>query len=336
MDLHLTGSVIPAHPLALTEDGAFDIRCQMALTKYYLSAGATGLAVGVHTTQFDLHNDPSLLKDVWQLSADVSAAAGLQPTLVAGVVGDAEQALAEATTARDLGYHAVLLSAWGMADSGEVAQLERAKQVAEVLPVIGFYPQRAVGGRLLSGDFWRQLFDIENVVAVKIAPFDRYRTRTVMDALLQHDRWNEVVVLTGNDDTIVADLVTEHRWGDRAVRATGGLLGQWAVGTRAATEVVKRATDAVASGVIPADLLSVGADLVDINAAVFDVDNDFAGCIAGVNEVLKQQGLLSSSRCLPPDQLSGGQSERIALLRARFPDLFDETFVSENRDRWLS
>ncbi len=328
------GAVIPAHPLALDHDGQLNLRSQRALTRYYVASGATGLAVGVHTTQFELHLDQPLLRDVWALAAETAAEADL--VLVAGVAGDVRQAVAEAAVARDLGYRAVLLSSWGMSDPTDEAILERVRVVGEVLPIIGFYLQESVGGRLLSAAFWRQLFDLETVVGVKTAPFDRYRTNTVIRTLLRHDRWDQVAVLTGNDDAILADLVTPYRWEDRESRASGGLLGQWAVGTRAAVQMMVQATTAVASGSIPNALLAAGADLVEVNAAVFDVAHDLAGCVPGVNEVLRQQGLVPAAAVLGADRLSPGQAREIARVRLTHPELLDEDFVAENKDAWLA
>ena len=329
--------VIPAHPLALDAQGRIDEAAQRALTRYYLDAGAHGLAVGVHTTQFELHDDQGQLAAIWQLAAEQRSYAGTDPVLVAGLVGDTAQAVAEAEVARELGYHAALLSPWAMSDRSEKAMLERARAVGEVIPTIGFYLQESVGGKYLSRDYWRALFDLDSVVAVKTAPFDRYRTGDVVQVLLEHDRWDEVALLTGNDDAIVADLVTPTRSGDREIRARGGLLGQWAVGTRAAVTMVEQAEQAAAAHTVPMDLLATGSDMVEVNAAVFDVLNDFAGCVPGVNEVLRQQGLLSSARCLSEsERLSAGQAELIASVRQRFPGLLDEEFVAENADRWLA
>ena len=330
------GVVIPAHPLALDADGRLDERAQRALTRYYLDAGAHGLAVGVHTTQFELHDDQDQLAAVWQLAADERGHAGTDPVLVAGLVGDTAQAVAEAEVARELGYRAALLSPWAMSDRSEDALLDRARAVGEVIPTIGFYLQESVGGHHLSRDYWRRLFDLDSVVAVKTAPFDRYRTGDVVQVLLEHDRWDQVALLTGNDDAIVADLVTPTRSGDREIRARGGLLGQWAVGTRAAVAMVENAEQAAVAQTVPLDLLAAGSDLVEVNAAVFDVAHDFAGCVPGVNEVLRQQGLLSSAQCLSEtERLSPGQTELIAGVRQRFPGLLDEEFVAEHRDRWL-
>jgi dihydrodipicolinate synthase/N-acetylneuraminate lyase len=350
------GVVVPAHPLALDDTRGLDLTAQHALTRYQLEAGAHGLAVGVHSTQFELHDDPGLLRTVWELAArtagehaataagtmdgSTDGKAGTAPLLIAGLVGDTAQAVHEAEVARDLGYEAALMSPWGMSDRSEPRLLERAAAVGEVLPTIGFYLQESVGGMPLTRSFWRSLFDLESVVAVKTAPFDRYRTNDVMQELLVHDRWDRVAVLTGNDDAIVTDLLTPYRRRvggvQREVRARGGLLGQWAVGTRAAVDLVARANAEVASGTVSQELLALAADLVEINAGVFDVLHDFAGCVAGINEVLRQQGLLRTARCLGHDALSPGQSELIGALRERYPVLFDEEFIAAGRSRWLA
>jgi hypothetical protein len=331
------GVVVPAHPLALTQAGDVDLVAQRALTRYYVEAGAHGLAVGVHTTQFALHDDHGLLTEVWQLAAD----AGRGTLLVAGVCGDVADAVREAEAAAAIGYDAALLCPWGMAEATDKALLERARAVGEILPTVGFYLQESVGGRRLDRAFWQDLFDIETVVAVKSAPFDRYCHNDVVQALLQHDRWDEVAVLTGNDDAIVHDLVTPARrvvdGRTREIRVSGGLLGQWAVGTRAAVGLVAEAGAARDADAVPSRLLAGASELVEINAAVFDVDNGFAGCVPGVNEVLRQQGVLRSARCLADaDRLSPGQVEKIAAVRARYPDWLDEEFVARNRDRWLA
>ncbi|UFU05005.1 dihydrodipicolinate synthase family protein [Ruania halotolerans] len=356
------GVAIPAHPLALTPDGTLDERAQRALTRYYLDAGVDGLAVGVHTTQFELHEDREALVDVWRLAAETAAETGAgtaaeaeaagtgststgqtessrvgsPPILIAGIVGDTTQAVAEAERAAALGYQAALLCPWGMADRSEDALLERARAVGEVLPTIGFYLQESVGGQRLSRDYWQRLFDLESVVAVKTAPFDRYRTNDVAQVLLAHERWDAVVLLTGNDDSIVHDLLTPTRGYGRELRVRGGLLGQWAVGARAAVDLVAQVRAAVDADSVPMDLLAQANALVQVNAAVFDVEHDFAGCVAGVNEVLRQQGLLTSARCLSDrERLSPGQADLIARVRADYPELLDEEFVAEHLQDWL-
>jgi dihydrodipicolinate synthase/N-acetylneuraminate lyase len=328
------GAVIPAHPLALAPDGSVDWRSQRALTRYYVDAGAHGVAVGVHTTQFRLHDDPGLLAEVLSNAAEIAAAAPRPVGLVAGVRGRAKAARREAEVAAGLGYNVALLSPAPDANDEEI--LELAAAVGEILPTIGFYMQDAVGGRYLGVDFWRALFAQPNVVGVKIAAFDRYRTGDVVRALIETAR-DDVALLTGNDDNIVADLVTTYRGSDRGVGFAGGLLGQWAVGTRAAVELSARAADARAAGSVPQDLLTAGTWITEINGAVFDVNNAFAGCVAGVNEVLRQQGVVTSSTCLDSnDRLSAGQAEAIAEMRSRYPELLDETFIAENVERWRS
>lgn len=335
MALHLRGA-IPAMPLLLDADRRVDWRAQRAVVRYHLASGADGLAVGVHSTQFELHDDPALLRDVWQLAHDEARACGREVTLVAGLVGPDAHAEREAAWAREVGFDVVLLSNRNNPDADEAALVDRFRRIGEVLPTIGFYLQESVGGRYLSAAFWRGLADLETCVGVKTAPFDRYRTREVARAVLESDRWNEVALLTGNDDTIVADLLTEHRivvaGQERRLRFAGGLLGQYAVGTRAATELTHTCLDRP-----DAALLAVGQDLTEVNAAVFDVRHGFAGCVAGVNEVLRQQGLAVTALCLTEaERLSPGQSELIARVRADHPDLMDEAFLAEHRDAWLS
>ena len=327
-NLRRDGAVVPAQPLAIDEAGKFNAEEQARLSRYYRAAGATGLAVGVHTTQFILHEDRSLLREVLEIGAH--AASGL--TLVAGVLGATEQAVDEASLARECGYDAVLLSGVGAAESTESELLERAAAVAEQLPVVGFYLQESVGGRPMSRRFWSSLFEIEGVVGVKVAPFDRYRSLDVAVAALESDRWADLTLLTGNDDTIVHDLITPYR---RTVNGqmrerylSGGLLGQWAVGTRSAVRLTTELMAARGSAV-SSEHLAIATALVEVNAAIFDVDNNFAGCVAGVNELLRQQGLLTSSASLRGrERLSPDQSERIEEARRRFPHLLDEDFVA--------
>ena len=332
------GAVIPAHPLALDASRRLDERRQRALTRYYLASGAGGIAIAVHTTQFEIHEpERGLLEPVLALTADVLDAEADRPLVrVAGVVGDTAQAVGEAELAASLGYHAVLLSP-RVAGATEESLLERAAAVGEVLPVIGFYLQEAIGGPVLSRAFWRRFADLPSVVAVKAAPFDRYRTAELVRGVGESDRADVVSLYTGNDDAIVADLTAVHHVGDRELRFAGGLLGQWAVGTRAATGVLELAKrhhsgDAAAS----AELAALAADLTDLNAAVFDPVNGFAGVIAGVHEVLRQQGLLEGVWCLDEaETLSPGQAEEIERVRLAYPHLGDDAFIAEHRDEWL-
>lgn len=343
-DLHRRlgdGVVIPAHPLALDAGRHLDERRQRALTRYYLDAGAGGVAVGVHTTQFAIRSH-GLLERVLRLAAEEAHAHRAAALLVAGAVGPREQAVAEAELARDLGYHMVLLSPGGLADHDEERLLARARAVAEVLPVFGFYLQPAVGGRALSYDFWRAFAEIPGVLAIKIAPFDRYRTIDVVRAVAHAERGDQIALYTGNDDAIVADLLTPFDVvvEGRAVRRwiVGGLLGQWAVWTRAAVallERVKRARHG-GDGAELLALLALGARLTDANAAVFDAANGYAGVIAGVHEVLRLQGLLEGTWCLDPGEgLSPGQAEAIERVRGDHPELVDDDFVRQGLARWL-
>ncbi|GAB3811986.1 dihydrodipicolinate synthase family protein [Tessaracoccus terricola] len=334
------GVAIPAHPLALDGNARVDWASQTALTRYYAAAGAHGIAVGVHTTQFELHHDEALLGEVWQqAAAATTASANPGMALIAGICGDTEQAVREAEMAREHGYGAALLCGYGMQNPSENAMLERARAVGEVLPTIGFYLQESVRGVYLSPGYWRALFELESVVAVKAAPFDRYRTSDVAVALLESDRWRDIALLTGNDDTIVADLLlpTTRVVGsvERKVEFSGGLLGQWAVGTRAAVQLVADVMAARTSGLTRPEHHEVANHLVEVNAAVFDPHNGFAGCVSGINEMLRQQGLIESNVCLSPqERLSPGQAEAIAEVRRRYPELLDETFIAANRDQW--
>lgn len=332
------GTVIPAHPLALDADRRLDERAQLALTRYYVAAGAGGIAVGVHTTQFAIHEPTvGLYEPVLRIAASTLDSLELTRPFVrvAGVVGPTPQAVAEASLAASLGYHAVLLAPGSGTES---ALLERAAAVGEVLPVIGFYLQEAVGGRYLSGDFWRRFADLPAVVAVKIAPFDRYRTVEAVRGIVSADRGSEVALYTGNDDAIIADLVTPFT-GDRGVRhIVGGLLGQWAIWTRTAVALLAQAHRAQAGDTVAlATLLARANGYVDANGAVFDVAHAFAGSVPGINEILYRQGLLSSPLCLDPaETLGAGQAAELDRVCAAYPELLDDEFVAAHRDEWLS
>jgi len=336
------GAVIPAHPLALTAQRRLDERRQRALTRYYLAAGAGGVAVGVHTTQFEIR-DPqhALFEPVLALAAEELDAHGDAAVVrVAGVAGDTAQAVAEAEIARSLGYDAVLVSP-RVPGADLPALLDRARAVGEVLPVIGFYLQTAIGGPVLDRGFWREFAAIPSVVAVKAAPFDRYRTLELVRGVAESGRASEVALYTGNDDAIIADLISEFHVdspaGPQTMRFAGGLLGQWAVGTRAAVALLDRAHRAAAGDAdAQASLVRQAADLVDLNQAVFDPGNDFHGVIAGVHEMLRQQGLLEGIWCLDPHEtLSPGQADEITRVRGAYPELNDDDFIAQNRDEWL-
>jgi len=340
-----TGLVIPAHPLALNAQRRFDERRQRALTRYYCEAGAGGIAVGVHTTQFSIR-DPriGLFKPVLELAIETTreceARTGVRLVKVAGICGKTEQALSEATLARGLGYDAGLLSLGALRDALLPDLVRHCQSVSAVIPLFGFYLQPAVGGRRLDYDFWRSFLEIENVLAIKVAPFNRYQTLDVARALAESGRQREVALYTGNDDNIVADLLTDFRLrssGD-PVRFAGGLLGHWAVWTRRAVELldhVKRCR--AAGGEHALVLLARSADVTDSNAALFDAAHDFAGCIAGLHEILRRQGFLEGRWCLDPNEdLSPGQLEEIDRVCRAYPHLSDDSFVAHNIDRWLS
>ena len=344
----LRGLVIPAHPLALTEKRTLDERRQVALTRYYCDAGAGGIAVGVHTTQFAIR-DPAvgLFEPVLQLAQRTvnhwCQAQLPRPVLIAGVVGKSDQAVREAETAVSLGYDAALLSLAALRDADNRETLDHCRRVAELIPIVGFYLQPAVGGRILDRTFWRGFFDIAQVVAVKVAPFDRYRTLDVTTALAESGRY-DVALYTGNDDAIVADLLTPFpAEGGRPLKFSGGLLGQWAVWTERAVEILRRCHAVTRTTASPADseeplrLLALGAELTDANAALFDPAHQFAGCIAGIHEILRRQGLLAGRWCLDPrEDLSPGQMDEIDRVVARYPHLTDDEFVKEHLHRWLS
>jgi Dihydrodipicolinate synthetase family len=335
------GAVIPAHPLALNAKRELDLRRQRALSRYYIDAGVSGLAVGVHTTQFAVR-EAGLYEPVLRAAAETAADWADRPLfLVAGLVGPTVQALREADTAQGLGYHAGLLSLAALKGASEDELITHCTAVARRIPVIGFYLQPAVGGIVLAASFWRRFATIDNVIAIKIAPFNRYRTLDVVRGVVEAGAEARITLLTGNDDHIVLDLLTPFRFrrGEELVtlRITGGLLGHWCVWTRRAVELVARVRRYVAEGAIGPALLALGAAVTDCNAAFFDVANDFKGCIAGLHEVLRRQGLLEGAWCLDPEErLSPGQAEAIDRVCAAWPELNDDAFVRANLDRWLA
>lgn len=339
------GTAIPASPLALNSARQLDERRQRALTRYYVAAGVGGLAVAVHTTQFAIRDPQNgLLRPVLEIAADEMNQADArrrEPLLrVAGACGPTAQAVREATLARELGYHTVLLSLAAMQNADDKALLAHCRAVSEVLPLTGFYLQRAVGGRALSQRFWCRLLENERVVAIKIAPFNRYQTLDVMRAAAEVGR-DDVALYTGNDDNIVADLLTPFRFrvGDKWVekRIVGGLLGHWSVWTRTAVELLQKCQSAVREERVSADLLRLGVEVTDSNAAFFDAANGFAGCIPGLHEVLRRQGLLEGLWCLDPHEgLGAGQLSEINRVYAAYPHLNDDEFVACHRDEWLN
>jgi len=339
------GVVIPASPLALNAQRRWDERRQRALWRYYIAAGAGGIAVGVHTTQFAIR-DPQIwlfrpLLELANEELDRADATRHQPLVrIAGVCGDTPQALYEAELAREMGFHAGLLSLSALKEADDDTLIAHCRQVAEVIPLVGFYLQPAVGGRVLSYRFWRRFAEIENVVAIKIAPFNRYQTLDVVRAIAEAER-DDIALYTGNDDNIVLDLLTPYRFtvGSKQVerRIVGGLLGHWAVWTKRAVELLERCHAVAREQTIPADLLRLAVEVTDCNAAFFDAANGFRGCIAGIHEVLRRQGLLEGIWCLDPNEtLSLGQAEEIDRVYRSYPHLNDDAFVAEHLHEWLS
>ncbi len=312
------GGVIPAHPLALTAERKLDERRQRALTRYYVAAGVSGAAVGVHTTQFAIR-EAGLFRPVLELAREEMEGV----VRIGGVCGPTKQAVREAGILRDLGYHAGLLSLAALVNANSRKMIEHVQKVAEVLPVVGFYLQPAVGGRVLPYAFWRQFVEIKNVVGIKIAPFNRYQTIDVMRAVAESGR--ELALYTGNDDNIVIDLLSEYH----GVKFVGGLLGHWSVWTKKAVEMQAKVRK-------HKDPLRLNMEVTDANAAFFDAANGFKGCIAGLHEVLRRQGLLEGIWCLDPHEgLSKGQAEEIDRVYAAYPHLHDDEFVAAHRDKWL-
>jgi dihydrodipicolinate synthase/N-acetylneuraminate lyase len=333
------GAVIPAHPLALTAERKLDERRQQALSRYYLAAGAGGLAVGVHTTQFAIR-EAGLYEPVLALASAAMDEAQRPLVRIAGLVGRTEQAVSEARTAVRLGYQAGLLSLAAMRDADEDALIAHCVRVAEEIPLVGFYLQPAVGGLVLPVTFWQRFCAIDNVVAIKIAPFHRYRTLDVIRGLLAAGAEERVTLYTGNDDHIVLDLLTPFAVGrdgcEVVVRIKGGLLGHWSVWVRTAVQLLERIHAAVAANRVDAELLKLDSQVTDCNAAFFDVRNDFAGCIAGCHEVLRRQGLLDGTWCLDPHETLGvGQMEEIDRVYKSYPQFNDDEFVRANLEHWL-
>lgn len=333
------GALIPACPLALTPDRRLDERRQRALFRYYLDAGATGLAVGVHTTQFAVHNPKlGMLRPLLQLATEEMDRSALAASLVrvAGIHGPTRQALAEARQAAELGFAAGLVNLNALTGEPESALVRHCAEVGEYLPVFGFYLQAAAGGPKLSYRFWRDLADLPALAAIKVAPFNRYETLTVIRAISEAGR-DDVALYTGNDDHIVEDLLEMFDFGGFERQIVGGLLGHWAVWTSAAARLLAEVKRARETGIVPLELLRAAPQVTDMNSAVFDTANGFRGCIAGVHEVLRRQGLLADLTFLDPAEgLSPGQAEELDRVTGAYPRLTDDDFVSARLDRWLS
>ena len=339
------GTAIPAHLLALDGERRFDARRQRAMSRYYLDAGAGGLAVGVHSTQFAIREvglyEP-VLSLAMETARDWTPIGGQRPLfMVAGLAGKTAQAVKEAGIARGLGYHAGLLSLAAMKGASEDELIAHCRAVAEVMPLVGFYLQPAVGGIELPVSFWQRFAAIDNVVAIKMAPFNRYRTLEVLRGVVAARAEERVTLYTGNDDHIVLDLLAPFSFqrdgGDVTVRIKGGLLGHWSVWTRRAVELLERIHAAVEGGVVSADLLALDSQVTDCNSALFDAAHSFHGCIAGCHEILRRQGLLEGTWCLDPAEgLSPGQAQELARVHDAYPHLHDDEFVAANRERWLA
>jgi dihydrodipicolinate synthase/N-acetylneuraminate lyase len=336
------GLVIPAHPLALTENLKLDERRQRALTRYYCDAGSGGVAVGVHTTQFSIRDRKvGLFEPVLELALEevrnFEKRTGKVLAKIGGICGDTRQASAEAETLARMGYDGGLLSLAALSDASNDALIEHCRAVGQAIPIMGFYLQPAVGGRPLNADFWERFVEIDSVVAIKVASFDRYQTMEVLRAVAHSGRGSEIALYTGNDDNIVADLLTEFRFGDRTAHFVGGLLGQWAVWTRRAVELLRAVHDAKNNCARLDTVLARGAEITDANAAIFDARNEFRGCVPGIHEVLRRQGLLAGRWCLDSAEvLSAGQIEEIDRVYSSYPLLNDDQFVAQNLDAWLS
>ena len=343
-----SGCVIPAHPLALNQDRKLDERLQKALTCYYTASGAGGLAVGVHTTQFAIH-DPKigLYQPVIELASETARkyaeSTGVsEPLMIAGILGDTNNAVKEARLALETGYHLGLLSLTALKGKAIDELIDHAKQVAEVIPIMGFYLQEVISQMVLPVEFWKRFVEIPNVLAIKIAPFNRYQTLDVLEAVAHSGRSGEIALYTGNDDNIICDLLTRYEFNVNghpvSLRIVGGLLGQWACWTKRAVEYLTQIKALCESETaIPQDILTLANQLTLANKAIFDADNHFAGCIPGISYVLKQQGLLEHIGTLNPDeQLSEGQAAMIDRIRNSYPHLTDDDFVKENLHKWLS
>ncbi|HYF47976.1 MAG TPA: dihydrodipicolinate synthase family protein [Planctomycetota bacterium] len=341
------GLVIPAQPLALDANRKLDEKRQCAITRYYIDAGAGGIACGVHSTQFEIR-DPKIglfepvLKLVSQTIDSYAKKQGRDLVKISGVCGKTPQALKEAEFAQEAGYHACLLSLAAMAKEDIPAIVKHCREVSQVMPIVGFYLQPAVGGRVLPYEFWRQFAEIENIIAIKMAPFNRYQTFDVIRAVCEAGRENDITLYTGNDDNIIVDLLTEFKIqtarGAKSIRIKGGLLGHWCVWTKKAVEQLEKVHSITSRNApIPPEMLTLAAEVTDANAAFFDPAHAFAGCIPGIHEVLRRQGLMQGTWCLNPHEvLSPGQSEEIDRIYKSYPHLNDDEFVKANLSKWMA
>ena len=339
------GTVIPAIPLALDESRKFDEARQRTLIRYYLDSGVGGVAIAVHTTQFEIRKpEHDLYETVCSVVVDevnsYEEKTGKTIIKVGGVCGKIPQAVKETEILKKLGFDIVLLSPGGLADLTEDEMVERTLVVSEIMPVFGFYLQPAVGGRLLSLEYWKRIADIPNLMAIKCAPFNRYQTFDLIRGVAMSERREQIALYTGNDDTIIIDLLSNYviNVNGKTVnkRFVGGLLGHWAVWTKKVVEMFDRITAHPVGEPVPYDLIELANKVTDANAAFFDAANGYAGCIAGLHEVLKRQGIFKGIWCLNPEEtLSPGQSDEIDRVYAAYPELNDDEFVKENLSKWL-
>ncbi len=340
------GCVIPAHPLSLTEELSIDKQDMRAIAQYYIAAGVGGIAIGVHTTQFEIRESKhNLLEEVLSFTSaciDEACKENNREILkVSGICGNTEQALSEAQLAKEYGFHASLLSLAALKDKSVDELISHCERIAKEIPIIGFYLQPAVGGCLLGYDFWQRFANIDNVLGIKMAPFNRYQTIDVVRAICDAGKTEEITLYTGNDDNIVMDLLTPFRFqtenGIVETRIKGGLLGHWCVWTKRAVELLDEIHQIIESGnSIPQEMITRNIEVTDCNAVLFDAANNFSGCIPGVHEVLRRQGLMKSIRCLnPAETLSEGQSEELDRIYKSYPHLTDDDFVKNNISKWI-
>jgi len=338
------GTVIPATPLALDENRCFDEKGQRLLMNYYLNCGVGGIATAVHTTQFEIRKpEIALFEPVLRIvSEEITKFEEKNNTVivkVAGVCGKIEQAVKEAELAKKYGYDAVLLSPGGLNDTSEEYMIERTKEVAKIMPVIGFYLQTACGGRQFTYNYWERVCEIENVIAIKCASFNRYTTLDVVRAAALSDRNNDITLYTGNDDNIVIDLLTQYKFekdGKTIVKGfDGGLLGHWSVWTKKAVEIFEKTQAEKKNDSVSAEMLTLAAEVTDTNSAFFDTAHNFAGCIAGLHEILRRQGLMNNIYCLNPDEtLSEGQLEELNRIQEKYSHLSDDEFIKQHIVEW--
>lgn len=338
------GTVIPATPLALDENRNFDAETQRLLMKYYLNCGVGGIATAVHTTQFEIREpEIGLFEPILKIvSEEIDKFEKENNTVivkVAGVCGKSEQAVKEAELAKKYGYDSVLLSPGGLNDMSEDYMVERTKAVAEIMPVIGFYLQTACGGRQFSYNYWERICEIPNVIAIKCASFNRYTTLDVVRAAALSERCDDITLYTGNDDNIVIDLLTKYKFGKDGKRVVkgfdGGLLGHWSVWTKKAVEIFEKVQKEKNKASISPELLTLAAEVTDTNSAFFDTAHNFSGCIAGLHEILRRQGLMKNIYCLNPEEtLSEGQLDELNRVCDMYPHLNDNDFIKENIEEW--